>query len=65
MSSYMDELDPFEKEPKRIILFDAINEEEELTVSGNEDPMDSIHSVCSSCGGTNGQHSLSCDEDFI
>jgi len=46
-----------------VILFDSIDEE--LPVSGNEDPLDSVKSVCLSCGCANGEHSPSCDEDFV
>lgn len=38
-------------------LFDG---SDELTVSGNEDPMDSIKHVCLECGGTNGNHHIDC-----
>ena len=44
-------------------LFDPL-EDEELTVSGNNDPLDNIHSICQECGGVNDQHKLDCDQIF-
>ena len=51
------------KQQQEDILFD--NVDEELPASGNEDPLDSVKSVCLSCGCANGEHSPSCDEDFV
>ena len=42
-------------------LFDNPNEEEELTISGNEDTMDGIKKICFFCGGVNGCHRRGCE----
>ena len=45
-------------------LFDPLFDSEETTVSGNNDPLDRITSVCPECGSTNGNHLPDC-EDFL
>lgn len=57
----LEELDMYGQQSEELKLFDDIDD---TSVSGNEDPLDNVKSVCLSCGGVNGQHSSSCDEDF-
>ena len=40
-------------------LFDRIDGEE-ITISGNEDPMDKIVHICNYCLSVNGEHDITC-----
>lgn len=42
-------------------LFDEIFEED-LTVSGNNDSMNEIKSICLDCGQINGEHTIYCEK---